>query len=74
MYIGKYQTQMVLFIEISFPCPVFHLLLAVLYDPSLASIQMQQDKSDVAESFPFPCSALHVNAWVLPGRQHTVAV
>lgn len=57
MCISKYQTQMFLFIQISLSCPVLHLLLAVLYVPSLASIQIRQDKSDVAESFPF--SALH---------------
>lgn len=57
MYISKYKMQMFLFIQISLSYSVRHLLLAVLYDPSLASIQIQQDKSDVAESFPF--SALH---------------
>lgn len=71
MCISKYQTQMFLFIQISLSCAVLHFLLAVLYVPSLASIQIWQDKSDVAESFPFQCSALHVGACMPPGRRQT---
>lgn len=73
MYVSKYQTQTFFFTEISFSFPIHHLLLAVLYDPSLASIQIQQDKSDVAGSFPFQCSALHVRALMLPANSDSVS-